>query len=101
MPWELISWFSELVDGGASDGGGGAPSGLANVRVKILKLPKLLRLGRLAKMALARFQGAATAGRILLLFVGLLLLIHVLCAFWHLIANDADISAIPLEQVSG
>ena len=91
VPWELISLLTELVEGAENTTGG-----LANVRVKVLKLPKLLRLGRLFKIALARFQGAATFGRIVLLFVGLLLLIHVLCAFWYLIIKDHD--AVFLES---
>ena len=71
IPWELIEMVAEAASG----------SDVATADVvgafKVLKVPKLLRMGRLFKF-LERFEGAANAGRIFLLM--LLMTLIVRCA---------------------
>lgn len=111
VPWEIIFLIVDSVNGGdgrgdgGSDGtGGGGKDGAGGAAalqfVKILKVPKLLRLGRLFKF-LERFEGAANVGRIVALVLVMVLLIHWLASVWYLLASRdgawlATICAVPL-----
>jgi CRP-like cAMP-binding protein len=79
IPWEIITLFGEAAGFSASDG-----QGLQII--KILKTPKLLRLGRLFKF-LARFEGAANIGRILILMFLFILLLHWLACGFFLVSD--------------
>jgi uncharacterized membrane protein YgcG len=54
---------------------------------KVLKVPKLLRMGRLFKF-LERFEGAANAGRIFLLMLLMTLIVHWISCLWYLFARS-------------
>jgi len=85
IPFELISLCAQASGSSLfGGGGGGADTGSVQI-IKILKVPKLLRLGRLFKF-LTRFEGAANFGRIVLLIMLLCMLIHWLAALFFLIA---------------
>ena len=81
VPWELIGLIVEAAGGSLTGQAGGIQI------VKILKVPKLLRLGRLFKF-LTKFEGAANLGRIVLLLLLLALFIHWLAAVYFLIASS-------------
>lgn len=75
IPWEIIALFGEAA-------GFKATEGQAVQIIRTLKVPKLLRLGRLFKF-IARFEGAANIGRIVMLMLLFMLLLHWLaCAFY-------------------
>jgi CRP-like cAMP-binding protein len=79
IPWELITIIGEAAGFKASDA-------QAVQIIKILKTPKLLRLGRLFKF-LARFEGAANIGRIVMLMLLFMLLLHWLACLFFIISD--------------
>ena len=80
VPWELIGLVVEAAGGSLAGQAGGMQI------VKILKVPKLLRLARLFKF-LTKIEGAANLGRIVLLILFLALFIHWLATVYFLIAS--------------
>lgn len=79
IPWEIITMIGEAA-------GFQATQGEAVQIVKTLKAPKLLRLGRLFKF-LARFDGAANIGRIIMLMFLFVLLLHWMTCIFYLITT--------------
>jgi len=79
IPWEFIFLFAA----GSSNGDSGGQS-LGVLRA--LKLPKLLRLGRLFKF-LSRFEKAANLGQIFILVMLMMLLIHWCACLYFMIAS--------------
>ena len=80
IPWEIITLIGEAA------GTFRASDAQAMQIIKILKTPKLLRLGRLFKF-LARFEGAANIGRILMLMLLFILLMHWLACLFFIISD--------------
>mmetsp|Transcript_35591 Transcript_35591/g.93491 ORF Transcript_35591/g.93491 Transcript_35591/m.93491 type:complete len:304 (-) Transcript_35591:129-1040(-) len=68
------------------DNSGGGSDAASLQLVKILKIPKMLRLGRLFRF-LSKFEGAANVGRIFVLLFVNIVLIHWLSAVFYPIAN--------------
>jgi hypothetical protein len=84
VPWEIIGLVVEASGGSLT----GSQAGGIQI-VKILKVPKLLRLGRLFKF-LTKFEGAANLARIGVLLLLLMLLIHWLSSIYYLVASATD-----------
>ena len=90
IPWEII-FLCIAVGQGRNPFGpqdeleeGGDQELLSGIR--ILKLPKLLRLGRFFKM-LERFEGGGDTARILLLVVIMAIFVHWISCLWYLVAS--------------
>lgn len=102
IPWEIITLIGESA-------GFKATEGQAIAIIKVLKAPKMLRIGRLFKF-LARFEGAANIGRIFMLMFLFVLLLHWLgCGFYLLASflsetrgkswlNENDYDELPLSS---
>lgn len=66
LPMDFVFFMMDVANGKFSVGGGEG-GGTANLAlIKILKIPKMLRLGRLFRF-LSKFEGAANVGRIFVL----------------------------------
>ena len=85
LPWEITFRIITLV--GSSSGGVNMNTSLLTI-FKMLKVPKLLRLGRLFKF-LERFEGAANIGRILMLMLFMTFFVHVISCLWFLISSSS------------
>ena len=85
LPWEVVA--RAVHDVGTDDGLDADGETLRTLEV--LRLPKMLRLGRVAKL-LQRVDGAPSIGWIVLSFVGAVFLAHVLGCTWCVVAASSD-----------
>ena len=84
IPWEIIFRIIRAT----SDGDAG--SAQVVTLVKILKAPKMLRLGRFLKV-LESIEGAANVGRIIMLMVMMAVFVHWISCLWYAVASaDPD-----------
>ena len=74
-----------LANATAGGDGAGSRSGEIVTLVKLLKTPKLLRVGRMFKF-LERIEGAANVGRIFLLVMLMGFVVHVISCIWYAVA---------------
>lgn len=104
IPWEVCSLAMNGGYAGLAAGADGGGSRDVTNLVKVLKVPKLLRLGRLFKVLLSQFEGAANIGRILVLILILCLLVHWFACIWYVIVANTDdgwLDAATIEAVAG